>query len=179
MVEDALFAMAAAEMAGAELDLEDVATCQRVRRRFTVHGHPSDIRVVEDYAHHPTEVSATISAACEAGGAVHVLFQPHRWSRTADCFADFLICFGLAKSVAILPVYAAGEEPIPGVGGRDLAEAVATRHADAALVQYVPTTQAGIDWLVAQAQPNDTCLILGAGDVGLCAADLVEALTWV
>ena len=76
MVEDALFALAAAEATGARLDLEDVATCQRVRRRFTVHGHPAAVRVVEDYAHHPTEIAATVEAASQAGGRVHVLFQP-------------------------------------------------------------------------------------------------------
>lgn len=176
MIQDALFAIAASEFAVGDLPLEHLRACQRVRRRFTVHGSPRGIRVVEDYAHHPTEIEATIAAARLGGGRVHVLFQPHRWSRTADCFAGFLCAFAGSHAVGILPVYGAGEDPIGGASGRDLAEAVAARQLHPALVQYVPSVEAGVAWVAAHAERGDTCLVLGAGDVGQAAPALVSAL---
>ncbi len=177
MVHDALLALAAARLLVRDLRPELLAGCERVRRRFTCHGWPDGVRVVEDYAHHPTEIAATVAAAALGGGAVHAIFQPHRYSRTADCFDGFIAAFAGVDAVAILPVYAAGEEPIAGAGGRDLAEAIARQRGERrALVQYVRQPDAAVAYLAARARPGDTCLVLGAGDVNRCCRPLVEAL---
>ena len=176
MVSNALMAVAAARQVAASVDLAALASCSPVRRRFSVHGEPRNIRVVEDYAHHPTELEATMAAARLAGGRLHVLFQPHRYTRTADCFQGFAKVLATADTVVVLPVYAAGEEPIPGVGGRDLAEATALRGHARDHVQYARRIDHAVAFLVAHAAPGDTCLVLGAGDVGSCCADLVAAL---
>ncbi|MFW5698335.1 MAG: UDP-N-acetylmuramate--L-alanine ligase [Planctomycetota bacterium] len=177
MVHDALLALAAARLLVPDLRAELLAGCERVRRRFTCHGWPDGVRVVEDYAHHPTEIAATVAAAALGGGRVHAIFQPHRYSRTADCFEGFIAAFAGVEALAILPVYAAGEEPIAGAGGRDLAEAVARQRGDRrAMVQYVRQPDAAVAYLAARARPGDTCLVLGAGDVNRCCRPLVEAL---
>jgi len=176
MVHNALMAVAAAGCVSEAVRPGHLDGCSRVRRRFTLHARPRDIRVVEDYAHHPTELRATIAAARLAGGRVHVLFQPHRYTRSADCFQEFAAALAAADAVAVLPVYAAGEEPIPGVGGRDLAEAAAALRSDHELVQYVRRVDHAAAFLAAHARPGDTCLVLGAGDVGARVPELVTAL---
>ncbi len=173
MVHNALMAVAAARHLRPNLKPQALATCERVRRRFTVHATTRGIRVVEDYGHHPAEVRATIAAARLAGGKVHVLFQPHRWTRTADCFAAFTEAFDQAHRLALLPVYAAGETPIAGASSADLAKALVGRRAiagdePASVLATANRTQA-IRHLLAAANPGDTVLILGAGDVGSLA----------
>ncbi|MDA3960366.1 MAG: UDP-N-acetylmuramate--L-alanine ligase [Planctomycetota bacterium] len=176
MVENAVMAIAAARHVDERVTPSGLSNCSRVRRRFTVHGEQRGVRVVEDYAHHPTELRATIAAAALAGGAVHVLFQPHRYTRSADCFHDFVAACDQAASVAVLPVYAAGEEPIAGVGGRDLAEAIAGGRSDRSSAQYAPHPAEGIAFLAARAHAGDTILVLGAGDVGTHSAEVLQAL---
>lgn len=179
MVRNALMALAAARLVSPQVSPAALADCGGVRRRFTVHGEAGGVRVVEDYGHHPTEIRATIAAAALAGGQVHVLFQPHRYSRSADLFADFAAAFDGAAALALLPVYAAGEEAIPGVGGLDLTEAIIARRRgagrnDAVQVQYAPQDGPALAFLAAQARPGDTVLVLGAGDVGALAEPLLE-----
>jgi UDP-N-acetylmuramate--alanine ligase len=174
MVANALMAAAAARWIEPRTDLAAMARCERVRRRFTVHGTPRGVRVVEDYGHHPAEVRATIAAARLGGGRVHVLFQPHRHTRTADCFVDFVSAFDQAHGLALLPVYAAGEAPIAGVGSTELAQAISARRGEFAAGTVLATTETAtaLDFLAAQATPGDTCLVLGAGDVGRLAQEL-------
>ena len=176
MVANALMAIAAGRVVHPALHLTALGRCERVRRRFTVHGNPRGIRVVEDYGHHPTELRATIAAARLAGGRVHVVFQPHRYSRTADCFADFAAAFDQAHAVALLPIYGAGEEPIPGISSELLAEALAERRGGfaAGTVAFAHDGDAGIRFLASHARPGDTCLVLGAGDVGALAPGLID-----
>jgi len=177
MIANAVGAIAAARAVDPAVDVAALSSCERVGRRFTVHGRPGGVRVVEDYAHHPTEIRATIAAASLGGGRVHVLFQPHRYTRTRDMLGDFATAFAGAHACAMLPTYAAGEDAIPGAGGRDLAEAVAAHREDRALTQFVPASDAGLAFLASHARPGDTCLVLGAGDVGDLAPPLCERLT--
>lgn len=176
MALNALMACAAARLVAPGCDLAALARCERVRRRFTVHGQPAGIRVVEDYGHHPTEVRATIAAARLGGGRVHVVFQPHRYTRTADCFQAFTEAFDQAYGVAILPVYAASEEPIPGVDAADLAVALRQRRQGMGedTVAHCQDHDAAIAHLASAAAPGDTVLVLGAGDVGRLAPRLVD-----
>ncbi len=179
MAHNALMACAAARMLAPACDLTALASCERVRRRFTVHGQAAGIRVVEDYGHHPTEVRATIAAARLAGGRVHVLFQPHRFTRMADSFEAFTQAFDQAHGVAMLPVYAASETPIPGVDAAKLATALRSRRAGLGeeTVSYFDTTEEAITMLGTLAAPGDTVLVLGAGDVGLAAPKLLQYFT--
>lgn len=176
MALNAVMACAAAKQVHPLTDLSALARCERVRRRFTVHGQPAGIRVVEDYGHHPTEVRATIAAARLGGGRVHVAFQPHRYTRTADCFDAFITAFDQAHGVAILPVYAASETPIPGVDAADLAEAVRRRRHGLGedTVAFCPDQDAALAHLAGLASPGDTVLVLGAGDVGRLAPRVAD-----
>ena len=96
-----------------------------VDRRFQQRGQARGVTVVDDYGHHPTEIRATLAAARECGhGKMHVVFQPHRYSRTADLLDEFSGAFADADTVIVLPIYAASEEPIPGVTAERLAERI-------------------------------------------------------
>jgi UDP-N-acetylmuramate--alanine ligase len=176
MVANALMAVVASRFLHARVQLSDLATCERVGRRFRVHGSPAGVRVVEDYGHHPAEVRATVAAARLAGGRVHVLFQPHRYTRTQDCFPEFVTAFDQAHSVAMLPVYGAGEPPIPGADSVTLVQALAVRRGsdEASTVLASDDRLAAMQFLAAAAQPGDTVLVLGAGDVGVCAQELLH-----
>lgn len=180
MVHNALMAVAAARLAHPATDLAALARCERVNRRFTVHGTARGVRVVEDYGHHPSEVRATIAAARLGGGRVHVLFQPHRYSRTADCFTEFTAAFAQAHAVALVPIYAASEPPLPGVSSATLADAIAARRAglgeDAGLVCAAGEPAEAAAFLLRHARPDDTILVLGAGDIGKWAAPMLRLL---
>jgi UDP-N-acetylmuramate--alanine ligase len=131
MVCNATAAIAAAYVLG--LDCEEAARSLSaftgVRRRFDVIGEIAGVTVVDDYAHHPTEVKATLAAASELGyERVWALFQPHRYSRTQALAAEFGDSFTHADRVVLMDVYSAGEAPIPGVGGRTILESTLNRH---------------------------------------------------
>lgn len=168
MVANALMALAACTRFSPGVKPAAMSSCERVRRRFTVHGFPAGVRVVEDYGHHPSEVRATIAAARLGGGRVQVLFQPHRHSRTRDCFIDFVSAFDQAHALALLPVYSAGEEPIPGSDAESLAAAIMGRRGEFGAGTVLATTdgKAALAFLARHARPGDTLLVLGAGDVG-------------
>ncbi|MFM8558471.1 MAG: UDP-N-acetylmuramate--L-alanine ligase, partial [bacterium] len=114
----------AAVAVGLELEIafshiaEALAGFHGVGRRFEARGEAAGVRVYDDYGHHPTEVAATLAAARQVGGRVLVVFQPHRYSRTAALREEFGACFGDADRAWVMDVYAAGEAPIPGVSGR-------------------------------------------------------------
>ena len=145
-----------------------------VRRRYEIRGKVSDITIVDDYAHHPTEVAATISAAAlGTEGRVVAVFQPHRYTRTADLGPQFGEPLAMADSVVVTDVYAAGEEPIVGVSGGIVAAA--------AMAAGVPTTyvpsMADIGETVAGiAEPGDTVVLLGAGDITSAAQSIALAI---
>ena len=160
----------AAVAAGLELDvafstiaaaLEDF---QNADRRFQIRGEVRGILIVDDYGHHPTEVTATLSAArrsCDR--RIVALFQPHRFTRTAALEQDFACCFSQADALIVLPIYPAGEEPIPGVTAERLVALIeATGHRDAA---YAPDFAAAEGMLSRKLRPGDLLLTLGAGDV--------------
>jgi UDP-N-acetylmuramate--alanine ligase len=141
-----------------------------VRRRFEVKARSGGVTVVDDYAHHPTEVAATIAAARDAGARrVVAVFQPHRYSRTAELAAGFGPALAGADAVVVADVYAAGEAPIPGVTGRLVSEAV-RRNGVAA--DYVPRRIDLATHVAGIAAVGDVVLVMGAGDVTLIADEL-------
>jgi UDP-N-acetylmuramate--alanine ligase len=143
------------------------------RRRMELKGEAGGVLVLDSYAHHPTELAADLRAARDiiAGGRVVAVFQPHLFSRTRIFAGEFGTALGLADEAVVLDVYAAREDPEPGVTGRLVADAVPGGRArfvpDRA---QIPTVIAGI------AQPGDVVLTMGAGDVTLLGPQLVEAL---
>lgn len=152
-----------------------LASFRGVDRRFQIRGKAHGVTVVDDYGHHPTEVLATLSAAKECGySAVHVLFQPHRYTRTRDLWTEFLTAFEDADTVEMVDIYSAGEAPIAGVTSPALAAEVARRKG--ANVAYAPTMEEGVRRLVERAQPGSLIITLGAGTVSQAGPVLLEAL---
>ncbi len=159
---------------------EALASFAGVRRRFDLVGEADGVTVVDDYAHHPTEIAATIAAAKKLDfKRVHVLFQPHRYSRvslfTEVLHDEFACAFNEADLVTFMDVYPAGETPVPGVSGKTFLDVVLSNeeHPQAA---YVPRRIELIDELMAKAKPGDLFITMGAGDVTAIGPQLVEAL---
>ena len=159
----------AAVAVGLELEVgfghirEGLADFTGVRRRFETRGEANGVRVVDDYGHHPTEILATLAAA-RGMGRVLVLFQPHRFTRTAALAEEFGVAFKDADHAWVLDIYPAGEAPIEGVTARrivDCAHAHAQRQ-----VQYAPDPHAAAEAAALEARPGDLVITLGAGDVG-------------
>ena len=155
-----------------------LATFGGVRRRFQLKGERSEVRVVDDYAHHPTELAATLDAAratVAPDGRVIAVFQPHRYSRTRALYREFGGAFAAADAVLITDVYGAGEMPQPGVNGKLVVDAICeTRgHPD---VLYVPRQDTIPKVLRGFSRPGDLVLTLGAGDISRVGEELLEIL---
>jgi UDP-N-acetylmuramate--alanine ligase len=135
-----------------------------IHRRFEVKGEEGRVLVVDDYAHHPEEVRATLRAAREGfARRLVVAFQPHRYSRTRDLFNDFLEAFDDADVVVLTDIYPAGEARLDGVSAEALYHALRRRgHID---VRYVPTRERVAGGLLEVVRPGDLVLTLGAGDI--------------
>ncbi|MCA9574611.1 MAG: UDP-N-acetylmuramate--L-alanine ligase [Polyangiales bacterium] len=154
---------------------EALRTFGGVQRRFTIVGEHEGVTIVDDYGHHPAEVQVTLDAAQRAyGRRLVVAFQPHRYTRTRDCFLDLTRCFNRADVLLLTDVYAAGEEPIQGADSAALVEAIrAHGHRDVALV---PDRADLVDALRARLRPGDVVLTLGAGDITKTGRELLAAL---
>jgi UDP-N-acetylmuramate--alanine ligase len=157
-------------------DLNDgLAAFTGTRRRFDLKGSGRGVRVYDDYAHHPTEIRATLTAARQVAGEgrLVVAFQPHRYSRTAAFRQEFGEALALADDVTVLEVYPAGEDPVPGASGASVAAAVPL---PADRVRFEPSWSAVASVLVAHAQPGDLVLTLGAGDITMIGPEVVALL---
>jgi UDP-N-acetylmuramate--alanine ligase len=143
-----------------------------VDRRFQLRGQARGVTVVDDYGHHPTEIRATLAAARECGHRrIHVVFQPHRFSRTHDLLEEFADAFRDADSVIVLPIYAASEEPIPGVTAELLAGRI-----QGPKVEFAPDFVSAVAAVTAEAREGDLVLTLGAGSVSQLAPQILAAL---
>ncbi|WP_163846165.1 UDP-N-acetylmuramate--L-alanine ligase [Pseudooceanicola aestuarii] len=146
-----------------------------VNRRFTKVGEVGGVTVIDDYGHHPVEIAAVLKAARQATeGRVIAVHQPHRFTRLHSLFDDFCACFNEADVVAIAPVYAAGEDPIPGAGRDDLvAGLIAHGHRAARAID----TEDDLEALArAEARPGDMVVCLGAGTISAWANGLPKRL---
>jgi UDP-N-acetylmuramate--alanine ligase len=164
-VRNAAAVIAACRWAGADLGrvADALAAFRGANRRFTSVGQVAGVEVVDDYAHHPTELTAVLSAARQGHpqGRVVALFQPHRYSRTAALGAELGEALADADVVVVTEVYGSGEEPIPGADGEMVARAASDAGADA---RYAPRATAAAT-VADLAQAGDLVLTLGAGDV--------------
>jgi UDP-N-acetylmuramate--alanine ligase len=177
MALNALGALLAAREAGADSGtvLDGLAGFEGARRRFELVGTAGGVRVFDDYAHHPTEVRVNLAAlravAEQAGtGRVIAVFQPHLYSRTEAFATEFGEALSAADQVFVLDVYAAREQPLAGVSGATIADAVS------APVTYVADFSAVAARVAAAVTPGDVVVTMGAGDVTLLGAEILAAV---
>ena len=146
-----------------------------VDRRFQLCGRVGGISVIDDYGHHPTEIRATLTAARQCGyKRVHVVFQPHRYTRTQDLADQFATAFGDADSLFVLDIYAASEAPIEGITGQRLARHIASLGKRQAT--YAASFADAIEQVTAAAGPGDMILTLGAGSVSQLGPQILRRL---
>jgi UDP-N-acetylmuramate--alanine ligase len=146
-----------------------------VDRRFQFKGKAAGVSVIDDYGHHPTEIRATLAAARQCGfRRVHVIFQPHRFTRTRDLMDEFTTAFADADTLCLLDIYPASEKPIEGI----TADALTSRIIAAGKrgVAYAPSFSDAVATVGALAQPGDMVLTLGAGSVSQLGAMILEKL---
>ena len=169
-------ALAALDLAGVPRDEAGraLATFRGSVRRFEV-TERAGLTIVDDYAHHPTEIAVTLAAARERwpGRRLLVLFQPHLYSRTRHLARELGHALAEADSVAVTDVYPAREAPMPGVTGRLVVDALSDR---GRLAAWTPTVEAGVEHLLRLARDGDVLLTIGAGDVDRAPALIAERL---
>jgi len=162
-VKNALAALAVADLLGLDLAraTEALSTFQGVKRRFEVKGKAGGVTIIDDYAHHPTEVRATLAAARQRYPVqpIWAVFQPHTYSRTKALFDEFTGAFGDADHVLITDIYAAREDDTLGIHAKDLVAAMAHRDA-----RYGGTLDQATDYLIDHIRDGDILITLGAGD---------------
>jgi UDP-N-acetylmuramate--alanine ligase len=152
-----------------------LAEFRGAERRFQLLGEVDGVMVVDDYGHHPTEIAAVLAAA-RAGldRRLLVVFQPHRYTRTAQLRAEFGAALAGADELLLLDVYAAGEDPIPGATAESIAEAVRARTAiPVEIVRPIDAVPAAV---ARRARPGDIVITLGAGSIGAVGERILRAL---
>jgi UDP-N-acetylmuramate--alanine ligase len=171
----------AAVAVGYELEIpfkqvsEALGSFTGIHRRFEIKGEPNGIIVIDDYGHHPTEIRATIGAIRDSWKRpLTVIFQPHRFTRTRDLFDEFLTAFEGADRLVLTEIYPAGEDPIPGVTGETLYQAIKRKgHLD---VKFVADKNEIVADIAGGLKRGDIALTLGAGDIYKIGEALVEKL---
>ena len=164
---------------GLDVGLEAIRTAldqfRGVDRRFQLRGRVAGVSVIDDYGHHPTEIKATLAAARSCGfRKIHVVFQPHRYTRTRDLLEEFATAFGDADSLFVLDIYAASEKPIEGISGEALARTI--RESGGRSAEYVSSFADAVSSAAAVAQEGDMILTLGAGSVSQLGPMILEKL---
>lgn len=158
-----------------EIIQEALANFSGVKRRLEVIGEPNGVTVMSDYGHHPAEIKATLSAIRLGWGKAlrkfHVIFQPHRYSRTRDCFVEFLTAFSDCDNLVVTEIYAASEDPISGISGESLTEAISHRSKT-----FVKELSEALSTVSVELQPGDVVLCLGAGSVGNLPEQFLKVL---
>ncbi|MFI5106353.1 MAG: UDP-N-acetylmuramate--L-alanine ligase, partial [Terriglobales bacterium] len=154
---------------------EGLESFRGVDRRFQLKGRADGVSVIDDYGHHPTEVRATLAAARQCGfSRVHVVFQPHRYTRTRDLLDEFGTAFADADSVLLVDIYPASEPPIPGVTADRVVGAIQKLGGKEA--RYMTSFAEAAREVVAVAEPGDMILTLGAGNIAQLGTQVVELL---
>ena len=164
---------------GLDVNVEQIRTAlenfRGVDRRFQLRGTASGVSVIDDYGHHPTEVRATLAAARQCGfRKIHVIFQPHRYTRTQLLMDEFANAFDDADTLFILDIYAASEPPIEGITGEVLAQRIEEVGKHEA--HYVSSFAEAAEAVVAGAQAGEMILTLGAGSVSQLGPMILERL---
>jgi UDP-N-acetylmuramate--alanine ligase len=154
---------------------EALESFRGVDRRFQLRGRAGDVAVIDDYGHHPTEIRVTLAAARQFGyRRIHVIFQPHRYSRTRDLMNEFSTAFSGADSLIVLDIYPASELPIEGITGEELARRISEK--GGSKVSYSGSFEDAAAAVSARAQPGDMILTMGAGSISQLAPIVLEKL---
>jgi len=154
---------------------DGLAQFKGVRRRFELKGEKAGIRVFDDYGHHPTEIKATLAAARKAwSGRIVTCFQPHRYSRTQDCYSDFVKAFDDTDCLYVADIYPAGEAPIEGISAQKLAEDIRLHGHKS--VEFVGEVKAAAGHIAPKLLPGDLFLTLGAGNIYSTGENLLKVL---
>ena len=164
---------------GLDIAPEQIATAlenfRGVDRRFQLRGKAAGVSVIDDYGHHPTEIRATLEAARQCGfSRIHVIFQPHRFTRTRDLMDEFATAFDHADTVTVLDIYAANEPAIEGITGRGLAAHI--KEVGGKDATYVDSFGSAAEKISQTAQPGEMILTLGAGNVSQLGPLILERL---
>jgi UDP-N-acetylmuramate--alanine ligase len=164
---------------GLDIPAEQIRTAlenfRGVDRRFQLRGKAAAVSVIDDYGHHPTEIRATLAAARQCGfRKIHVVFQPHRYTRTQLLMDEFSTAFANADSLFVLDIYAASEPPIEGITGEVLARRIGEKGTKA--VSYAGSFAEAVTLVSAVAEPGDMVLTLGAGSVSQIGPMILERL---
>jgi UDP-N-acetylmuramate--alanine ligase len=154
---------------------EALASFLGIERRFEPKGQAGGVALVDDYGHHPAEIRATLASAREVHpGRIVVAFQPHRYTRTRDCWDDFVSAFHHADVLFVTEVYAAGEDKLPGIEVTDLVDAIrAHGHRDA---RFVPDLEELALAVAREARPGDLVITLGAGNISSLGPRILDLL---
>lgn len=153
-----------------------VNTFEGTHRRFDTIGESDGVRVVDDYAHHPTEIEATLKASQSLGySSVHLLFQPHRYSRTQAFLTEFASAFDHATTITLMPVFTAGETPIPGIDSGRMLRAIKQHNPEARLRLIDERTQVA-KAMADLAEPGSLVITMGAGDITYLAPEILAEL---
>ena len=177
-LSNALAAVAIGRALGLEFGeiARGLATFEGARRRFEFRGEVDGITFIDDYAHHPSELSATLAAArlqARPGQRVVAIFQPHRYSRTQAFLAEFATSFSHGDLVVLTDIYSAGEADTGLISGKKLAEEVAKHHSN---VDYQATLDNVRDFLLQNLRPGDLALFLGAGNLNQIIPEVIDLL---
>ena len=180
-VLNCLAAIAVALEMGVDIDkiTTAIATFKGVGRRFDHKGTVGDITIIDDYGHHPVEISAVLSAArmLKPNNKVIAVMQPHRYTRLHDLFTEFCGCFNDADHVIITDVYAAGEEPIDGISSEALVKGLIDHGHPS--VAALPNTDVLAPMVLEQASAGDIVVLLGAGNITVWAAELPQQIAFL
>jgi len=155
---------------------ESFTNFKNANRRFQFKGEANGIAVVDDYGHHPTEITATLSAAKNGsnGRRTVVIFQPHRYSRTKELMAEFALCFNNADVLYVTDIYAASEKPLEGITAEALVENIKKYgHKNA---NYIGDVETAADKVIGNLQEGDLVITLGAGTITRLSDEILEKL---
>jgi UDP-N-acetylmuramate--alanine ligase len=166
---------------GLDIDAERIREAlenfRGVDRRFQLRGRAAEVSVIDDYGHHPTEIRATLAAARQCGfKRVHVIFQPHRFTRTRDLLDQFGGAFADADTVLVLDIYAASEPPIPDITGERLAQVIQSIGGKRDSAHYMHSFEEAARQAAELAEPGDMVLTLGAGSVSQLGPMVLQQL---
>ncbi len=151
------------------------ANFEGIKRRFTKVAEYNGATIIDDYAHHPEEVKATLATAKnianEQNGRVIAIFQPHRYSRVKYLFDDFMVCFNDAHQLYITDIYAAGEQPIDGITGKNLVDKIKDTNSHP-MASFINHQEDIAKMILVEAMPNDLIVMMGAGSISIWANNL-------
>lgn len=177
-LSNAIAAVAVGRLLGLDFSVmaQSIASFEGARRRFELRGEVNGIQFIDDYAHHPSEIKATLAAArlqAKPETRIVAIFQPHRYSRTLTFLSDFAQSFNHADKVIISDIYSAGEPNLGQINGEKLADRIGNYHKQ---VTYLPTLAAIASSLVETLHPNDKAIFLGAGNLNQIIPEVMTSI---